>query len=85
MPPSGRLEEATLNLAACYEVSTVLQIHMGSMGTFRPARSEENILIFNLDTKNEDGWKMGYHVADALCMVKMSKEGCAGFLLYLLN
>ena len=55
MPPLGRLEEATLNLAG----SEPSPPHMDSSRVFRPS-------LHNLDTENGDGWNMSYHFADAL-------------------
>ena len=62
MPPLGRLEEATLNLAG----SEPSPPHMDSSRVFRPAGSDENFSLHNLDTENGDGWNMSYHFADAL-------------------
>ena len=41
---------------------------MESSRMFRPAGSDENFSVHNLDTENGDGWKMSYHFADALCI-----------------
>ena len=64
IPPLGRLEETTLNLAG----SEPSPPDMESSMTFRPAGSDENFSVHNLDTENGDGWKMSYHFADALCI-----------------
>ena len=64
MPPLGRLEEATLNLAG----SEPSPPDMESSSMFTPAGSDENFSVHNLDTENGDGWKMSYHFADALCI-----------------
>ena len=64
MPPLGRLEEATLNLAG----SELSPPDMESSRMFTPAGSDENFAVHNLDTENGDGWKMSCHFADALCI-----------------
>ena len=65
MPPLGRLEEATLNLAGSEPSPPP---HMESSRMFRPAGSDENFSVHNLDSKNRDGWKMSYHLTEALCI-----------------
>ena len=64
MPPLGRLEEATLNLAG----GEPSPPHMESSRRCRPAGSDKNFSVHNLDTENGDGWKMSYNFADALCI-----------------
>ena len=64
MPPLGRLEEATLNLAG----SEPSPPDMESSRMFRPAGRDKNFAVHNLDRENGDSWKMNYHFADALCI-----------------